>query len=101
MKTREIAELTTEIIERVVPRLEDSDTARRYVPSIRGANRAGEWQVAMESVVGVLADEQIAVTAEDVRDMRRLLDQFALSPSEEMRDRVAGNLADLDRIVVA
>ncbi|HZE38484.1 MAG TPA: DUF6189 family protein [Stackebrandtia sp.] len=101
MEIRELAELTGRVIDRVVPRLEARGSAARYAESIRGANRAGEWQIALESLVGVLADEGIAVTADDHRDLTRLFDHFARSRSADVRSRAELGRSDLDKVVVS
>lgn len=101
MEIRELAGLTDAVIERVVPILEDRATTLRDAASIRGANQAGEWQIALETLVAVLVDELIPVTAQDHRDLKKLFDHFAQSRSEEVRQRAATGLSDLEKVVVA
>ena len=100
MEIRELASLTNEVIDRVVPLLEDVPAATRDIASIRGANGAGEWLIALSNLVGVVAEEGVVITAADHRDLKRLLDDFADSASEDTRSEVAIALSDLERITV-
>ncbi|WP_419992927.1 DUF6189 family protein [Streptomyces boninensis] len=101
MENRELAERTEQIIERILPRFEAHPTAVPYIRSVRGANSAGEWHYALETLVAVLAYDAIPVTADEHRDLKYLFDYFAQSRSADVRSQADVMLSDLAKVIVA
>ena len=74
-------ELARDVVARLKPRIQ-----AKWVPAIDSEIAGGEWAMAVEDLAGILADDQVPVTAADQADLLRLL--VDLGDSTEDVDRL-------------
>ncbi|MFF0740148.1 DUF6189 family protein [Streptomyces sp. NPDC004111] len=95
MEPGEFAKRTGQVVERLAPKL-----PAQHAASMRGANGAGEWLIALDTLVGSLAEKRIPVSPEDYRDLRLLLEHLTSSASASVRYDMEPVLACLLRDVL-
>jgi hypothetical protein len=98
MQLRNFIDLSEATIARLAPKLNANPSAGRYVQSVQRASYAGEWQIALETLVDQLAQHRIPVSAQDYRDLDALFAHLEKSASEDVRSRAEESRADLGNV---